>query len=391
MFGKPTGGVKMNRYQFLPSLSLDEYEALRESIRKYGVIQPVIVDENNAVIDGYHRVKVCKELEIEYPTRVIEGLTELTEEEKENLSVSLNIKRHHLTKEQKKELALALREQGWTQERIASVFEVTQQTICNWFKNTKICNTDQSSPIEEIGSATPNGVSQMGHPDQPSPNPSSEDREKTELKKQVAYYEELARQDEKVRQEAIEREVKLRVAEMEEKRERRREAEASRQKLNDRLEYEGKMQGEFKEKEAKLQREFEIKESALQARIDAKMKQIGEASKLKVDVTSLQKEQRILVSELAGLRLEIEQEKESLNVREQMKKALGAGLASATVMGLVDKMISKSSDFCGLSVEDMERYIGKLEEIVSYSNESINTLRSLMERAPQRGGLRVVR
>jgi ParB-like chromosome segregation protein Spo0J len=354
----------MNGYQFLPSLSLDEYEALRESIRKYGVIQPVIVDEKGTVIDGYHRVKVCKELGIDYPTKVIEGLLE---EEKENLSVSLNIKRRHLTKDQKKELALALREQGWTQERIASVFEVTHQTISNWLKSAKICNLDQ-----------------------PSPKPSPEDKEKTELKKQVAYYEELTRQDEKIRQEAIDREVKRRVAEIEEKRERRREAEASRRKLNDRLEYEGKMHSEFKEKEAKLQREFEIKESALQARIDAKMKQIGEASKLKVDVTSLQKEQQMLVSELAGLRLEIEQEKESLNVREQMKKALGAGLAAATVMGLVDKMISKSSDFCGLSADDMERYIGKLEEIVSYSNESINALRSLIEQVSQRGGLRIV-
>jgi ParB-like chromosome segregation protein Spo0J len=124
---------------------LDEYEALRESIRKYGVIQPVIVDENGAVIDGYHRVKICEELGIEYPTKVLEGLSE---EEKENLSVSLNIKRRHLTKDQKKELALALREQNWTQERIADVMEVDQRTIGRWLESFR----------------------QMPKPDQPSPN-----------------------------------------------------------------------------------------------------------------------------------------------------------------------------------------------------------------------------
>jgi ParB-like chromosome segregation protein Spo0J len=63
----------VNVYQYLPSLSLDEYEGLRESVRKYGVIQPVITDEFGAVIDGYHRVKICKELEIDYPTRILEG------------------------------------------------------------------------------------------------------------------------------------------------------------------------------------------------------------------------------------------------------------------------------------------------------------------------------
>jgi ParB-like chromosome segregation protein Spo0J len=90
---------------------LDEYEALRENILEKGVIEPVITDEYGNIIDGHHRVRACKELGIEYPTRVIEGLSE---EQKQDLSVELNMHRRHLTKEQKRELPVALRGRGWT-------------------------------------------------------------------------------------------------------------------------------------------------------------------------------------------------------------------------------------------------------------------------------------
>ena len=130
-------------YQFLPSLSLDEYEALRESIREKGVIEAVITDENGNIIDGHHRVKACAELGIEYPTRVIEGLSE---EEKQDLSLELNMHRRHLTKEQKKELAVGLRVQGWTQERIGKSLGTPRTTILGWLKNVEIDTPNQSSP-----------------------------------------------------------------------------------------------------------------------------------------------------------------------------------------------------------------------------------------------------
>jgi ParB-like chromosome segregation protein Spo0J len=131
----------MREYQFLPSLSLDEYEALRESIREKGVIEPVVTDEEGNVIDGHHRVKACEELGVKYPTRIIAGFSE---EQKQDLSVELNMHRRHLTKEQKKELAVNLRKQGWTQERIGKALGVPQQTISRWF--THLSNPDQPSP-----------------------------------------------------------------------------------------------------------------------------------------------------------------------------------------------------------------------------------------------------
>jgi len=42
----------------------------------------------------------------------------LSNEQKQDLSLELNLHRRQLTKEQKKEIAANLREQGWTRERI---------------------------------------------------------------------------------------------------------------------------------------------------------------------------------------------------------------------------------------------------------------------------------
>jgi ParB-like chromosome segregation protein Spo0J len=90
----------------------------------------VVWKEENVLVDGHHRVKICKELGIEYPVRVIEGLGE---ERKQNLSIELNMHRRHLTNEQKRELAASLRSKGWNNMRIARVIGVDRSTVGRWF------------------------------------------------------------------------------------------------------------------------------------------------------------------------------------------------------------------------------------------------------------------
>lgn len=91
----------MRFYQTMPPLADDEYRELRTSIEANGVTVPVIVDEEGNVIDGHHRVTIAQELGISYPTRVIEGLTE---EQKIEQSVMLNIARRQLTREQRRSI-----------------------------------------------------------------------------------------------------------------------------------------------------------------------------------------------------------------------------------------------------------------------------------------------
>jgi site-specific DNA-methyltransferase (adenine-specific) len=72
----------------LPNLTPWTYDALKESIRRRGVIVHVVKDENGDIIDGHQRVRACDELGIkDYPVLTLSGLTDrdqLTFNTKEN-------------------------------------------------------------------------------------------------------------------------------------------------------------------------------------------------------------------------------------------------------------------------------------------------------------------
>ena len=107
----------MHEYQLLPPLSEEEYAALKEDIAKRGVLVPVEYDEDGNILDGHHRVKICEELGIKnWPSIVRIGMSE---EEKTEHVLALNLDRRHLTREQRRELVAKLREQGWSLRRIA--------------------------------------------------------------------------------------------------------------------------------------------------------------------------------------------------------------------------------------------------------------------------------
>src|SRR5882724_8757325 len=118
-----------HRYQVMPDLSPEEYAALKADIAANGVQIPTEVDEEGNIIDGVNRKQICDELGIECPTRPFFGHTE---EEKLDHALRLNLKRRHLTREQKIELAGTWWEDGWTQERIAQVLGVSQSTVASW-------------------------------------------------------------------------------------------------------------------------------------------------------------------------------------------------------------------------------------------------------------------
>ena len=94
-------------YQWLSPLGDAEYVALRESIQTFGVMVPVVVDEGGCVIDGYHRVKVCLELGIDWPRTVLSGLSEA---EKWDRARDLNDARRHLTARQRAGMLSTLNE-----------------------------------------------------------------------------------------------------------------------------------------------------------------------------------------------------------------------------------------------------------------------------------------
>ena len=48
-----------NKYQVMPPLSEEEYQALKEDIAYNGIQVPVVEDTDGNIIDGHHRVRAC--------------------------------------------------------------------------------------------------------------------------------------------------------------------------------------------------------------------------------------------------------------------------------------------------------------------------------------------
>ncbi|MDD3654818.1 MAG: MT-A70 family methyltransferase [Desulfotomaculaceae bacterium] len=93
------------KYQVMPDLTAEEFAALKADIARRGVQVPVEYDEDGNILDGYHRVRACRELGLTDWPRVIRA--GLSEAEKWTHARKLNLTRRHLSREQKQELIRA--------------------------------------------------------------------------------------------------------------------------------------------------------------------------------------------------------------------------------------------------------------------------------------------
>ena len=68
-------------------ISTKQYKDLKESIRKFGVVDPIIINKDMTVIGGHQRLKVCKDLK---HTEIDCVVLDLTKEEERELNIRLN-------------------------------------------------------------------------------------------------------------------------------------------------------------------------------------------------------------------------------------------------------------------------------------------------------------
>lgn len=118
--------MQFQRFDELPS---DEYAALKADIAKRGVLVPIELDENGNILDGHHRKQAVDELGIkDYPTVVRRFASD---DEKEEHVVTLNVRRRHLTSEQKRKWAewFLRRHPEWTDRRVASEVGLSHPTV----------------------------------------------------------------------------------------------------------------------------------------------------------------------------------------------------------------------------------------------------------------------
>jgi len=69
-------------------ISNKQYKDLKESVNRFGIVDPIIVNKNgNVVIGGHQRLRVCKDLK---HTEIDCVVLDLTKEEERELNIRLN-------------------------------------------------------------------------------------------------------------------------------------------------------------------------------------------------------------------------------------------------------------------------------------------------------------
>ena len=119
------------KYQVMPNMPPEQFEALKADIAERGVLVPIDVDEDGHILDGHHRYRACTELGIsDFPTTVRPGLSE---EERRIFARKSNMLRRHLTRAQVRELiAEQLKDTpSWANNRIGQVLGADSKTVAS--------------------------------------------------------------------------------------------------------------------------------------------------------------------------------------------------------------------------------------------------------------------
>lgn len=129
----PSISIPTGPYQLMPRLTDEEFEWLRDDIRTNGVLVPVVLDDQGQILDGHHRLACIASLELETPGLVIPYQTEvrrnLTEDQKRDYVIALNLKRRHLSEQQRLSLLVELRGGGKTLQQVADLTGMGVATV----------------------------------------------------------------------------------------------------------------------------------------------------------------------------------------------------------------------------------------------------------------------
>lgn len=121
----------MSQFQLFDELPSDEYAALKADIARRGVLVPIEYDEAGNLLDGHHRKRACDALGLkDYPTVVRRFASD---DEKEEHVVTLNVRRRHLTNEQKRKWAgwYLKRHPEWTDRKVGREVGLDNKTVAS--------------------------------------------------------------------------------------------------------------------------------------------------------------------------------------------------------------------------------------------------------------------
>lgn len=117
--------------QIMPYLDAEIERALTDSIKAFGVLTPIIVDQDRRIIDGHNRARIAAELLIPCPEHKIHVENEADALE---YAATLNLDRRTFSPETRRTVVLHLAELNYSQRAIAGAVKVSQATVNNDLK-----------------------------------------------------------------------------------------------------------------------------------------------------------------------------------------------------------------------------------------------------------------
>jgi len=130
-------------YQLFDALPAHIEDALRASIERFGVLVPVVKDQHGNIIDGHHRARIADQLGVPYRVDVVQVADE---DEASEIARTLNADRRQLTEEQRRAVAVELRQQGYSYRAIAGALGVSHVTV---MKDVAEASTGSDLPVEQ--------------------------------------------------------------------------------------------------------------------------------------------------------------------------------------------------------------------------------------------------
>lgn len=131
--------------KLLPSLSSEEYNSLKESIKENGLWVPILCNPDGIILDGHHRFRVCVELELKTKFAIREFENKLLEKK---FVIECNLKRRQLNDYQKAELGIPLIE---IQEELAKLRRIKHSQTNEPLSSNELGGQSRDIIAKQIG------------------------------------------------------------------------------------------------------------------------------------------------------------------------------------------------------------------------------------------------
>lgn len=113
-------------FQLFPCLDPAIDAALRESIQRFGVLVPIVIDQHDRVLDGFNRQRIASELGVECPWHQVHVRDD---DHAAELARSMNMDRRHLDAAERRAIVGALRATGHSLRAIAGAVGVSHEQV----------------------------------------------------------------------------------------------------------------------------------------------------------------------------------------------------------------------------------------------------------------------